>query len=560
MVGAVTDESASGGGRHAVRRESAAVVASSPALSTAIEGCAFRVHASAARACRAASSPSAAAGGGGSGGGEGSVRASVASAGGGGGASRFSLGTAAAWYTARRSGGAQLPPGVAAEEGKVGRARASRGKPLPPPPPPHALDSRTAPLGMGACSDWAALSAARLAGAAFACAVFAGAETVGFVCLYFDADALPPSPLPTPPLRQLAAQLGGALFVQQAAAAVAVGVAEGLAASGLAPRQLAGDGAPARASAGASATPRVKPLGRIAGGGGGGGGSSLRRRASGTAGAHAPGAALPPPRAPALPPCPPPPCPPPPCCVDARGVEARVAPLRSWDACASPSLAPHDMHALLLAAFESFNLCAVFGLSSAAVGEFTRGAEAAMRCTNTFHNFGHVFNVAGTAWRMVAEGGCREDGLLCDLDVFALLCAAICHDLGHPGHTNAFELATCSDLSMLYNDRSVLENHHAAVGSALLRDTGLLDGLLPDERAEFRSLFLAAVLATDMAAHRQLVADVQARVGEAAPGRALRGGDLAGRTLAVAYILHAADLVRVARLMSFDPLWLSHSF
>ena len=48
------------------------------------------------------------------------------------------------------------------------------------------------------------------------------------------------------------------------------------------------------------------------------------------------------------------------------------------------------------------------------------------------------------------------------LDVLALLVAALCHDLDHPGLTNAFQINSMSPLALRYNDESVLEHHHAS--------------------------------------------------------------------------------------------------
>eukprot|EP00741_Cyanophora_paradoxa_P011567 tig00020562_g11175.t1 len=39
-------------------------------------------------------------------------------------------------------------------------------------------------------------------------------------------------------------------------------------------------------------------------------------------------------------------------------------------------------------------------------------------------------------------------------DVFAALVAAAVHDLGHTGRNNGFEIATQSELALLYNDQS----------------------------------------------------------------------------------------------------------
>ena len=67
-----------------------------------------------------------------------------------------------------------------------------------------------------------------------------------------------------------------------------------------------------------------------------------------------------------------------------------------------------------------------------------------------------------------------RDGLLEDIDVLSLLLAAICHDLEHPGTTNAFQVNTASVLALRYNDVSVLENHHTAVAFATIERSGIL--------------------------------------------------------------------------------------
>lgn len=152
--------------------------------------------------------------------------------------------------------------------------------------------------------------------------------------------------------------------------------------------------------------------------------------------------------------------------------------------------------------------------------------------------------------------------------MFALITGAFCHDLEHPGTTNQLELATMSPLALLYNDKSPLENHSASVGFELLLHFRLLDGLNPKELASFRAMFLTAILATDMAAHKHLIEETRAHLphhvcantalslsspalrkqgsgsggGGAAPPPAPLGSSLAERCTLVAFILHCADL------------------
>lgn len=50
----------------------------------------------------------------------------------------------------------------------------------------------------------------------------------------------------------------------------------------------------------------------------------------------------------------------------------------------------------------------------------------------------------------------------CWQQVFSALVAAAAHDVDHFGRTNAYLIKVKHPLALLYNDRSVLENHHAA--------------------------------------------------------------------------------------------------
>ena len=52
---------------------------------------------------------------------------------------------------------------------------------------------------------------------------------------------------------------------------------------------------------------------------------------------------------------------------------------------------------------------------------------------------------------------------LTKLDVLACLTGAIGHDVDHPGVNQAFEKAIKSDIALMHNFRSVLENHHLNV-------------------------------------------------------------------------------------------------
>lgn len=47
--------------------------------------------------------------------------------------------------------------------------------------------------------------------------------------------------------------------------------------------------------------------------------------------------------------------------------------------------------------------------------------------------------------------------LLTQFIKFALILAALCHDVSHTGRTNTFEINSLSNLALRYHDKSVLE-------------------------------------------------------------------------------------------------------
>ncbi|KAJ3591243.1 hypothetical protein NHX12_009189, partial [Muraenolepis orangiensis] len=108
-------------------------------------------------------------------------------------------------------------------------------------------------------------------------------------------------------------------------------------------------------------------------------------------------------------------------------------------------------------------------------------------------------------------------GLIPALELMALYVAAAMHDYDHPGRTNAFLVATSAPQAVLYNDRSVLENHHAASAWNLFMsrpEFNFLSNLEHGEFKRFRFLVIEAILATDLKKHFDFLAEFNAKVGD----------------------------------------------
>ncbi|XP_014859086.1 PREDICTED: cGMP-inhibited 3',5'-cyclic phosphodiesterase A-like [Poecilia mexicana] len=118
----------------------------------------------------------------------------------------------------------------------------------------------------------------------------------------------------------------------------------------------------------------------------------------------------------------------------------------------------------------------------------------------------------------VSEDGYSSlSGLIPALELMALYVAAAMHDYDHPGRTNAFLVATSAPQALLYNDRSVLENHHAAAAWNLFMSRPEFNFLVNLEHVEFkrfRFLVIEAILATDLKKHFDFLAEFNAKVGD----------------------------------------------
>ena len=71
-----------------------------------------------------------------------------------------------------------------------------------------------------------------------------------------------------------------------------------------------------------------------------------------------------------------------------------------------------------------------------------------------------------------------------------------------------------SDLALMYNDNSVLENHHIAVAFKLLQNPAcdIFSSLSSKQRTSVRKMMIDMVLATDMSKHMKLLADLKTMV------------------------------------------------
>ncbi|KAM4549458.1 3',5'-cyclic-AMP phosphodiesterase 4C-like isoform 3-T3 [Odontesthes bonariensis] len=129
-----------------------------------------------------------------------------------------------------------------------------------------------------------------------------------------------------------------------------------------------------------------------------------------------------------------------------------------------------------------------------------------------YHNNIHAADVVQSTHVLLSTPAL--EAVFTDLEIIAALFASAIHDVDHPGVTNQFLINTSSELALMYNDASVLENHHLAVGFKLLQEENcdIFQNLSKKQRDSLRKMVIDMVLATDMSKHMNCLADMKTMV------------------------------------------------
>ncbi|XP_026506773.1 cone cGMP-specific 3',5'-cyclic phosphodiesterase subunit alpha' [Terrapene carolina triunguis] len=116
----------------------------------------------------------------------------------------------------------------------------------------------------------------------------------------------------------------------------------------------------------------------------------------------------------------------------------------------------------------------------------------------TYHNWRHGFNVGQTMFTLLMTGRLKK--YYTDLEAFAMVAAAFCHDIDHRGTNNLYQMKSASPLAKLHGS-SILERHHLEYSKTLLQDESLniFQNLNKRQFETVLHLFEVAIIATDLA-------------------------------------------------------------
>uniref|UniRef100_A0A3Q3LWE6 Phosphodiesterase n=1 Tax=Mastacembelus armatus TaxID=205130 RepID=A0A3Q3LWE6_9TELE len=167
---------------------------------------------------------------------------------------------------------------------------------------------------------------------------------------------------------------------------------------------------------------------------------------------------------------------------------------------------------IMFAIFQERDLLKTFRIPVDTFVTYIMTLEDHYHANVAYHNSLHAADVTQSTHVLLSTPAL--DAVFTDLEILAALFAAAIHDVDHPGVSNQFLINTNSELALMYNDESVLENHHLAVGFKLLHEDNcdIFQNLSKRQRQSLRKLVIDMVLATDMSKHMSLLADLKTMV------------------------------------------------
>ncbi|KAL3943352.1 MAG: hypothetical protein SGBAC_002593 [Bacillariaceae sp.] len=192
---------------------------------------------------------------------------------------------------------------------------------------------------------------------------------------------------------------------------------------------------------------------------------------------------------------------------------------------------------------------------------------------NPYHNAVHAADVVQSLNALIQMAGTEIKAD--DEELFSILLAAVVHDVDHPGMNNSYQVTARTNLSLQYNDISVLENYHASKAFTMMiksspfgdvqpekmvrsesvnlgaeSDFDILCNLNSDQFAAVKSKTIDAILHTDMKLHFQTVSKIKGVImSEEKQGEADTMWDI------LTFMLHMADISNAAKPGAVSRQW-----
>ncbi|XP_001361085.5 high affinity cAMP-specific and IBMX-insensitive 3',5'-cyclic phosphodiesterase 8 isoform X3 [Drosophila pseudoobscura] len=220
-----------------------------------------------------------------------------------------------------------------------------------------------------------------------------------------------------------------------------------------------------------------------------------------------------------------------------------------------------DYHPLLylgMEMFRRFDVFATLNIEENVCKAWLAVIEAHYHKSNTYHNSTHAADVMQATGAFITQLTNKDMMVMDRMEEAMALIAAAAHDIDHPGRSSAFLCNSNSALAILYNDLTVLENHHAAITFKLtLGDDkiNIFKNLDKETYKSARSTIIDMILATEMTRHFEHLAKFVSVFGGEEPREHNPQSDEETAILMRRMLIKVADVSNPARPMQFCIEW-----
>ncbi|KAI9282354.1 hypothetical protein BY458DRAFT_552569 [Sporodiniella umbellata] len=168
-----------------------------------------------------------------------------------------------------------------------------------------------------------------------------------------------------------------------------------------------------------------------------------------------------------------------------------------------------ELYGYILGFSERMGLCESIGVTPSEFLDFVVDVDQGY-LPNAYHSFYHAVDVAVVLYQMIYQYDVAR--YLSRIDLAGLFIAGLCHDIGHPGKNNNFQVNLQTDLAKRYSNKSVLESFSCTLTIDLLGKHKLFRNLEQTSSAlglcttepELKTAIIKMILATDMIFHYEL--------------------------------------------------------
>ncbi|KAF9538977.1 High affinity cAMP-specific and IBMX-insensitive 3',5'-cyclic phosphodiesterase 9A [Mortierella hygrophila] len=172
-----------------------------------------------------------------------------------------------------------------------------------------------------------------------------------------------------------------------------------------------------------------------------------------------------------------------------------------------------EIYGIILAMFVKLDLVKCLNITEGELLDFIIDVDRGYLATY-YHSFFHAADVTAVLYRILLDMNASQ--YLSKPDMAALLLAGLCHDIGHPGLNNLFQVNAKTDLVKQHGETSVLEKYSCSLAMDLIDKHKLFRniasspaGILPEgnhaTEQSMKESMVKAIMATDMSFHYDML-------------------------------------------------------